>query len=726
MKKILKVMLASFIALTTVGLVKANTTSGIDFPYETEHSVKLNKSTWTAVADSYHNKSGNTDGPASNLLDGNKNSFWHTAYNENSVTPLKQVYPYNVRIKFSDNFDALTFGAFSYTTRTDSATNGDIARYELYISDANEELAVDDGKWIKINSGSFTQKGTTKVELDSEYTATQLKFVALSAQNGSSHAGGAEFDLYSERVRKPLDHSNFELSVLGSEETSQDGSNADKPGKTDSNSLKAILFDGSLTNYWQSSFQDPMTPDTSFLKIDLHNNYFIDRVDLSKRYHAKEKYNCTGNMDNAIIQTSLDGTTWTTVFEGNTPHLSTDISAATTKIVFDMVKARYIRISSTKSYHWQAANKNKIMCLSEVKVYGSVENEVNLAKKQNVSFSIHNPDGTPGAYSTDRPLSLLNNTDTNKDNYVDIHGTTSNPRLAYLQTDLGELCMINSIKMYRYTDKTYPNTVILVSDTKDFANYTVVYNTDADNIHGFGSGSDTPEVETANGKVYANNLPAKGRYIRIYSNGTAGSNDNHVTELEVYGSVILNLHTTFATALENNGALGVVNTDFVPESVYADESGKVVYTSDMTGVNPLRKYVTKKALSVKAQTNHADGRINVRFVSSVTSLNLETVKFKIELLDENNEQTKVYITPDIDKVYRRIYSDFGHELVNANEIFENDASTSFFAYKLNNVPVTYTGKIRVTPYWVPLNEETLVEGVARTFVVSGETLVDAK
>ena len=48
---------------------------------------------WTAVADSYHNASGDSDGPASNLLDGRTESIWHTNYGGGTG---QQAFPYNV------------------------------------------------------------------------------------------------------------------------------------------------------------------------------------------------------------------------------------------------------------------------------------------------------------------------------------------------------------------------------------------------------------------------------------------------------------------------------------------------------------------------------------------------------------------------------------------------------------------------------------------------------
>ena len=719
MKKLLKTLLASLLVFGTITIVNATTEN---IPYETDYLTKLSKSKWSAVADSYQNKSGDNDGPASNLLDNNYASIWHSAYNSSAITPGDQIFDHNIKFKFSDDFEPITFGAFSYTTRNPQVTNGNIAQYEIYISDATTELTFDSSEWgSPIQTGTFMSAGTTKVIFDQEYTATQLKFVAKSAQNGGNFASGAEFDLY-RLGRKSIDPTNFTLSVSGAGETRTNpvATSGDKPTKSDSDSLKQILFDSSLQSYWQSTPQSPMTEDNSFLKIDLGNTYVINRIDLSKRYDYSAKLDCTGNMNNAIIQTSLDGASWTTVYNGVLENVTDKLSSGTFKISFEEITAKYIRISSNDTYHWKAAEEDKIMCLSDVKVYGETTVESNLSTKQGTSFNVYNPDGTPGEYDKkSRPLSNLYDGNLSSGNYVDIHGSGANPKDAYLQADLGELCMINSIKMYRYSGNTYANTLILVSETKDFSNPTVVYNSDTGNHFGFGEGKDVPEQETNDGKVYNKNLPAKGRYVRVYASGKADgtSNDNHMVELKIMGSTFVEPTTKYLTTSGNG-----IFSGYVRESKYVDDLGLLLFTGNVSVLDeiPYTKYVPKRVLSVKAQTNTDGEVINARFVSSVPSINLEELKFKITV----GERTREF--DSITKVYKTIYSDFGHQVNEPNVVFENDASKYFFAVKLNKIPATFDGTITVTPCWRPIGEDEFVEGMSRTFVVNEGTLVDAK
>ena len=165
----------------------------------------IDRTGWTAKADSYHNRTGASDGPASNLLDGNTSSIWHSAYNNSSATPEDQQYPHNVVINMGKE---VTFKSFSYTPRQEGeATNGNILQYELYASTSATELDYESEEWTKIAGGKFEYNGVAPiyVNLAEECTATQLKLVALSANNGQNFAAGAEFNLHAEAA--PVDKS---------------------------------------------------------------------------------------------------------------------------------------------------------------------------------------------------------------------------------------------------------------------------------------------------------------------------------------------------------------------------------------------------------------------------------------------------------------------------------------------------------------------------------------
>ncbi|TDG36194.1 DUF4981 domain-containing protein [Pedobacter changchengzhani] len=123
------------------------------------------------------------EGEATNLLDHDLTTFWHTMY---SVTVAK--YPHFI------DFDAgeiKTIAGFSYTPRQDS-NNGNIKGYKLQVS-------MDGKTWGEsIASGNFEDNAKAKtVKLTTPVKARFVRFTALSSQNGRDFATGAEFSLLS-------------------------------------------------------------------------------------------------------------------------------------------------------------------------------------------------------------------------------------------------------------------------------------------------------------------------------------------------------------------------------------------------------------------------------------------------------------------------------------------------------------------------------------------------
>ena len=131
---------------------------------------------------SEENKAENT--PATNLIDGNIETFWHTMY---SVTMAN--YPHWIDF---DCYETKSLTGFSYTPRQDSP-NGNIRDYEIYVSQ--------DGKnWGKcILKGTFeNNRQQKKISFEHPVKARYLRFKALSSQNGQDFASGAEFSIMAE------------------------------------------------------------------------------------------------------------------------------------------------------------------------------------------------------------------------------------------------------------------------------------------------------------------------------------------------------------------------------------------------------------------------------------------------------------------------------------------------------------------------------------------------
>ena len=120
----------------------------------------------------------------------------------------------------------------------------------------------------------------------------------------------------------------------------------------------------------------------------------------------------------------------------------------------------------------------------------------------------------------------------NEDAYVEF-----GPGLQWAQIDLGKKYAIYAVVLWHYhgNARIYHDVVVQVADDADFIeNVRTVFNNDHDNSSGLGLGTDKEYWETFEGKL----IDAKGvkaRYIRFYSKGSTADDQNHYTEVEVYG-----------------------------------------------------------------------------------------------------------------------------------------------------------------------------------------------
>lgn len=111
------------------------------------------------------------------------------------------------------------------------------------------------------------------------------------------------------------------------------------------------------------------------------------------------------------------------------------------------------------------------------------------------------------------------------------------PGPQHVTIDLGAPCQLYAIAVWHYHSQAriYRDVVIQVADDADFIeNVRTVYNNDVDNSSKQGKGTDYEYIETYEGRL----IPLKGekaRYVRLYSNGSTSGDQNHCTEVEVYG-----------------------------------------------------------------------------------------------------------------------------------------------------------------------------------------------
>ena len=112
------------------------------------------------------------------------------------------------------------------------------------------------------------------------------------------------------------------------------------------------------------------------------------------------------------------------------------------------------------------------------------------------------------------------------------------PGPQWVQIDLGAPHPLSAILAWHYHSqaRVYRDVVVQVSDDAAFkTGVTTVYNNDHDNSSKLGLGKDKEYIEVAEGKLF-DPKGAKGRYVRLYSNGNTTNDLTHYVEVEVYGS----------------------------------------------------------------------------------------------------------------------------------------------------------------------------------------------
>ncbi|MGA2498263.1 MAG: discoidin domain-containing protein [Tepidisphaeraceae bacterium] len=109
------------------------------------------------------------------------------------------------------------------------------------------------------------------------------------------------------------------------------------------------------------------------------------------------------------------------------------------------------------------------------------------------------------------------------------------PGKQWVQIDLGEQVQIYAIIVWHNHSeaRVYKGVVVQVSDN-GINHVQTVFNNDQDNSVGLGIGEDLQYFENNEGKLI-DTRGVKGRYVRLWSKGNTTDDQNHYTEVEVWG-----------------------------------------------------------------------------------------------------------------------------------------------------------------------------------------------
>lgn len=130
---------------------------------------------------SYNSQQNSSDRAATQTIDGDDNSFWHSEW-----SPNQDPFPHTI-VYESDTL--AEWISFSYLPRQDGSSNGRVANYKVYGS-------TDNSNWTELKSGTLSNISTKQtVALDQTMECKYVKFEMLSEAGGDFYASMAEFGL---------------------------------------------------------------------------------------------------------------------------------------------------------------------------------------------------------------------------------------------------------------------------------------------------------------------------------------------------------------------------------------------------------------------------------------------------------------------------------------------------------------------------------------------------
>lgn len=143
---------------------------------------ELDRTGYKAYADSEEQQAGVHEGPAANVIDGKTSTWWHTQY-----SGARPVTPHWLTIEMPE---AAPVDAYEYVSRNG---NGNVKKYELQVSDTNE-----DGSWKTVKAGEMQNGGGTLIEFDQPVEAKfyRLYITETYGSPANTFASAAEIKLY--------------------------------------------------------------------------------------------------------------------------------------------------------------------------------------------------------------------------------------------------------------------------------------------------------------------------------------------------------------------------------------------------------------------------------------------------------------------------------------------------------------------------------------------------
>lgn len=256
---------------------------------------------------------------ASNAIDDNSASIWHTKWD------LSNPLPQSITLNLGGTYNVTNL---KYLPRQDGNSNGKITSFNAYVSN-------DGVNFTKVATGIWANDAAEK---NIAIAPTNASYVKLEATAGSGGwASAAELNVYFD-LPVIIPHSQMTATAT-SYQTSDGASNA---------------IDDSNATLWHTKW-DLSNPLPQSITLNLGGSYKVSQVN----YLPRQDGNVNGNITNYNVYTSTDGVNYTKVTSGSWAN-----SAALKSATFTPVNAAYVKLEATSGTGgWASA--------AEINVYRS-------------------------------------------------------------------------------------------------------------------------------------------------------------------------------------------------------------------------------------------------------------------------------------------------------------------------------------------------------------------
>jgi galactose oxidase len=272
----------------------------------------ISRTGWTATADSQETAA--EKAPASNAIDGNPATYWHSQYTPAPAVKLPHW------IVINTNKDQRIAGLV-YLPRPAAVANGDIGQYQISVS-------VNGTTWSPpVATGTFANDSFQKTVAFAPVTAQYVKLTALTESgNRGPWSNAAEINLLAP-AEPPL------VSRIGWTAT------ADSQETGAENATATNAIDGNPVSYWHSQYTPaPAQALPHWLTINMHAAQWFKGLIYEPRSVASRN----GNIGQYQITYSNDGTNWSAPIATGT--FADDSSEKT--VSFNPVQAQYVRLTA--------------------------------------------------------------------------------------------------------------------------------------------------------------------------------------------------------------------------------------------------------------------------------------------------------------------------------------------------------------------------------------------